>query len=118
MKGRPLGCYPILGTSYIIAAMLDEFKKSFSLFAIVFLSNMAKFSLSFKSLENGCTPPICNKQFRVLITHLLSSDEFRQIHVIFVETWQKIFLCLFFPSSIYEKKLLMVISFLPILPPR
>ena len=41
----------------IIDAMLDEFDKEFSLFAVLISSNMAKISLLIESLENGYTSP-------------------------------------------------------------
>ena len=44
--------------SYLIAAMLDDFDKRFSLFAILISSNMAKISLFIESLGDGCTPRI------------------------------------------------------------
>jgi hypothetical protein len=44
--------------SYVIAAMLDEGDKEFSLFAIQISSDMAEITLSFESLQIGCTPPI------------------------------------------------------------
>lgn len=46
--------------SYVMAAMLDDFDKGFSLFAILISSNMAKISLFIESLGNGCTPRIIN----------------------------------------------------------
>ena len=49
----------------VIGAMLDEFYKRFSLFAILISSNMAKFSLSFESLENGRTPPNDDSSYRL-----------------------------------------------------
>ena len=42
--------------SYVIAAMLDDFDKGFSLFAIQISSNMAKISSFIESLGDGCTP--------------------------------------------------------------
>ena len=44
--------------SYVIAAMLVEFNKGFSLSASIISSNMAKISLSFEYNGIGCTPPI------------------------------------------------------------
>ena len=44
--------------SYVIVAMLDDFDKGFSLFAILISSNMAKISLFIESLGDGCTPRI------------------------------------------------------------
>ena len=41
----------------IIDAMLDEFDKEFSLFAVLTSYNMAKISLLIESLENGYTSP-------------------------------------------------------------
>ena len=44
--------------SYVIAAMLDDLDKGFSLFAILISSKMAKISLFIESLGHGCTPTI------------------------------------------------------------
>ena len=51
--------------SYVIAAILVELNKGFSLSASIFSSNMAKISLSFESHGIGCTPPINNTIFFV-----------------------------------------------------
>ena len=55
--------------TYVIAAMLDDFDKGFSLFAILISSNMAKISLFIESLGDGCTP-------RILTIHLSAHSTF------------------------------------------
>ena len=61
--------------SYAIVSMLDELYKRFSFFTILIWSNMAKFSLSYKSPGNICTPLYSS-------SHYKQPNKWRNVHAI------------------------------------